>query len=239
MPSWSIHLKIASELNKKLKVDRDKLLFGSLLPDTNKDCKLNRFDSHYYGEARFPECPDEHMIEMDRFLRDYEDKLSDPLILGYYIHLLTDHFYNRYIYLNKWIQDKNHNVVGIKKNDGTIIDISSDFRESLKYKHGDLNLYGKKLFEEGDVDVPDDCDDIIESIGLIKDKTISIKDVANKILYLNMGFFDFNIISDAEYEHGYDIFTAEELDILLIECIKYIEAELNRLNIIDDNKRIK
>lgn len=239
MPSWSIHLKVASELSKKIKVDKDKFLFGSLLPDTDKGCKLDRFHSHYYGESRFPECPNEYMIEMDRFLNDYQDKLSDSLILGYYVHLLTDHFYNKYIYTNKWVQDENHNVIGVKKNDGTIIDISNNFRESLKYKHNDLNLYGKMLFDDGEVDVPDDCESIIESIGLIKDQSVSIKDVANKILYLNMGFFDFNIITDEEYEHGYDIFTQEELDNLLDECIKYIESELSRLNLMSDNKLIK
>ena len=47
------------------------------------------------------------MIDIDKFLNTYKDKLNNHLILGYYSHLLTDQFYNEKIYTTKWIKDKN------------------------------------------------------------------------------------------------------------------------------------
>ena len=121
MPSWSIHLKIGKELNKILKIDEAKFMFGSLLPDTDKDWQINRFDAHYYGYLKFPKCPNENMIDLNRFLSDYKNKLFDPLIIGYYCHILTDNFYNEYIYYNKCVQDKDHNIIGVRRKDGTIL----------------------------------------------------------------------------------------------------------------------
>lgn len=50
MPSWSIHLKVGKELNKKLKLDNDLFMFGSLIPNTDKDWEKHRFEAHYYGD---------------------------------------------------------------------------------------------------------------------------------------------------------------------------------------------
>lgn len=50
------------------------------------------------------------------------------MILGYYCHILTDEFYNEYIYINKWVQDEKKSIVGIKFDNGNVIDVSSNFR---------------------------------------------------------------------------------------------------------------
>lgn len=50
MPSHKIHLTIAQEVNKKLKLDNDSIMLGSVLPDLtiehNKNFKHNLFDSY-------------------------------------------------------------------------------------------------------------------------------------------------------------------------------------------------
>ena len=234
MPSWSIHLKVGKELNKKLKLDNDLFMFGSLIPDTDKDWKKHRFEAHYYGDLKYPKCPKENMINLTLFLDNYKDRMNNPMIIGYYCHLLTDYFYNEYIYYNKWVQDENNEIIGIKKKDDSIIDIRDNFRDSLKYKHTDLELYGKRIFNNEELIFPKYDDKFIESINLLKDKFITIDNVKFRIEYLNIEFKDFNKILEEEFEKDYELFTKEELDNLLINCIKFIESKLKDVGVLSE-----
>ena len=234
MPSWSIHLKISKRLNGKLKMDNDQFMFGSLLPDTDSDWKLGRFKAHYYGNLYFPKCPNENRIDIDFFLYDYKSSLQNPLIIGYYCHLLTDNFYNEYIYYNKWVQDQNHNIIGIRKNDGGIIDISDDFKKTLYYKHTDLELYGKRIYHSESLIIPQDVGSICSSIHLLKDHFITEQNVSKRVTYLNRDFPSFNMISDEEKGKKYVLFNKEELDCLLEDCIKYIEGELKKVGVLNE-----
>ena len=235
MPSWSVHLKIAKELNKKMNLDSDKFLFGSLIPDTDSNWKLGRFKAHYYGDIVFPKCPSEFMIDIDKFMSDYKDKLDDPLIIGYYTHLLTDNYYNEYIYYNKWIQNKYKDVIGIRKNNGSSIAILGDHKKLGHYKHKDLELYGKKLYNSETLDVPNDIVSIYESLPLLKDEFVSMANVMYRVNYLNNDFVKFNERTE-EDNKGYEMFTEEELNTLLENCINYVESKLAELGIIEKNK---
>lgn len=234
MPSWSIHLKVGKELNKKLKIDNDLFMFGSLIPDTDNDWGKHRFEAHYYGELKYPKCPKENMIDLNSFLNDYKNKMNNPMIIGYYCHILTDYFYNEYIYYNKWIQDENNEIIGIKKKDGSIIDIRENFRDSLKYKHTDLELYGKRIFKSEELIFPEYNDKFIESIDLLKDKFITIDNVQFRINYLNSDFKDFNKLLEEELNKDYELFTKEELDKLLIDCIRFIEDRLIEVGVLNE-----
>ena len=178
MPSWSIHLKIGKELNKKLNINNDSFMFGSLIPDADSDWKIGRFKAHYYGNLKFPKCPNENMIDLKTFINDYKVYIQNPLIIGYYCHLLTDNYYNEYIYYNKWIQDQDNNIIGIRKKDGGIIDISDNFKQSLYYKHSDLELYGKRIYNKEKLIIPQNIDRICDSINLLKDEFITKENVS-------------------------------------------------------------
>ncbi len=222
MPSWTIHLKIGKELLKKTNYNKDRFLFGSLLPDTDYNWKIGRFAAHYYGNLKFPKCPSENMIDIEAFKRDYSNNLNDDLIKGYYVHLLTDNYYNEYIYYNKWVQ-KDGQVIGIKTNDGDIIEINNDLKLLGKYKHEDLELYGKRLYLQEDLLLPDDRDAIVSSIKLLKDNFIDEDNVKERITYLNKEYIDkFVDINIEEKDRDYIIFTEEELDELLNNCLKYL-----------------
>lgn len=151
MPSWSIHLAIAKRINDKLNLDKDLFYYGNLLPDVDKSTLISRDEAHYANHTiPFPNCPKEYMIDIDLFLKDYKENLSNPLILGYYCHLLADNFYNNEIYSNKWIQDANNNIIGIKLKNGKILNIDiedkKDKRESINIKTLNymVNIYLKK-----------------------------------------------------------------------------------------------
>ena len=234
MPSWSIHLKIGKELNKKLNINNDSFMFGSLIPDADSDWKIGRFKAHYYGNLKFPKCPNENMIDLKAFINDYKDYMQNPLIIGYYCHLLTDNYYNEYIYYNKWIQDQDNNIIGIRKKNGGIIDISDNFKQSLYYKHSDLELYGKRIYNKEKLIIPQNIDRICDSINLLKDKFITKENVSKRIYYLNNEFLKFNMINEEEINKDYEIFSKEELDDLLEKCIKYIENELEKVGVLNE-----
>ena len=225
MPSWSIHLKIAKELNKKYNFEKNSFLFGSVLPDTNEDWGYNRFDSHYYGKKVFPKCPGENMIDIEGFLEDYKDHLDNPLVLGYYVHLLTDNFYNEYVYYNKWVQ-KDNIIIGAKTLDGNIIPETDGFRIKSGLKHGDFELYGKSLYDNNEVEVPVDSKEIIKNIGCLKYNFLSPEKVEKRIEFLNTEFKGYNPFKEMS---DYKLMTKEELDGLLSRCIEYIDKELEKI----------
>lgn len=169
MPSWSIHLAIAKEVNKILKLDKDLFYFGNLIPDVDWGTSINRYQAHFYNDKkRYQKCKSEIMIDIEAFIKCYKNDLKNDLILGYLSHLLADSFYNEFVYTNAWVQDNNDNVVGIKFNNGKIkkIDINDKKREKRKYKHYDLELYGKYLFKDGFVNLPTNKKVVLDNVKI-------------------------------------------------------------------------
>ena len=136
MPSCSIDLAIAKKVINKLNLNKDLFYYGNLIPDVDKNALIGRDKAHYDNHnIPFLNCPKEYMIDVDLFLKDYKEKLSNPLILGYYCHLLTDNFYNNEIYSNIWVQDSKHNIIGIKLKNGKILNIDKEDKIEEKEKN--------------------------------------------------------------------------------------------------------
>ena len=235
MPSWNIHFKIGKELNKKLNIDQDAFLFGSVLPDTDYDWNVKRFQAHYYGRLKFPLCPQENKIDLDTFINDYREHLDDPLIIGYLCHLLADNYFNEYIYYKKWVLDNHNNIIGVNTNNGVIK--TDDYKTILGYKHKDLELYGKRLMKEEMIPLPEDSYQIYESADYLKNSFINPLQIISRIDYLNDGFIDFNQMSEEELNKGYLLFTKEEIDNLVKGCIVHIINKLSELGIYKEQER--
>jgi len=119
MPSWPIHLAIAKKVNEKLKLNKDLFYYGNLIPDVDRNSPINKYKAHYYdNNLPYFNCPKEHMININLFLKDYKDDLTNPLILGYYCHLLADYYYNLNVYTTKWLYDDKNNIILEVKNRG-------------------------------------------------------------------------------------------------------------------------
>lgn len=235
MPSWGIHLKLAKKLNNKLKLDDELFTFGNLIPDVDSDSIYNRRDAHYYTGIMFSKCPNELEIDLEKFKEDYRNRFSNPLVIGYFCHILTDEFFNEYVYVNKWIQNDKKNVVGVKCYDGSIIDVSDFFRRSLKFKHDDFEKYGRFIYNNEDLFIPSDINKILSEIDILNDKFYSAKNVRNRINYLNNGEFkEFNKFTyeDICDSNKYILFTKDELDKLFNDCYLYILDELKKEGII-------
>lgn len=233
MPSWSVHLAIAKKVNAKLKLNEDLFLYGNLIPDVDKGTKITRYEAHYYNEnLPFPTVPQEKMIDINKFLNVYKDALNNPLILGYYSHLLTDQFYNEKIYTTKWIQDENNNIIGIKFNN-KILKIGKEDTNKLKrkYKHKDFELYGKYLFNDSYVSIPKNKELIKENSKYLKNNFLTDELIDHRFNYLNNEFTKFNKLSLYEkiFKHKYCLFTKNELDIIMDECIEMIITKIKEV----------
>lgn len=235
MPSWSVHLAIAKKVNKTLNLNEDLFLYGNLIPDVDKGTKITRYEAHYYNEnLPFPTCPQEKMIDINKFLNIYKKHLNNPLILGYYSHLLTDQFYNEKVYTSKWVQDDNNNIIGIRFNNKILkIDIDDKKRLKRKYKHRDFELYGKYLFNDGYISIPKNINLVKENAVYLKDKFLTDELIDYRFNYLKNNFAKFNKLSLSEklFMHNYKIFTKKELDTIMEECIEMVINKIREVGV--------
>ena len=76
MPSWSVHLAVAKEVNKKLNLNKDLFYYGNLMPDVDKGTIINRYTAHFYDNIPFSSCPKEKIININKFLNTYKNELK-------------------------------------------------------------------------------------------------------------------------------------------------------------------
>ncbi len=161
MASAMIHIAVANEINKVLKMDQRKLLIGSIAPDMGKLIGRGKLITHFLDEDGPDDIPN-----MDLFVSKYKDYLNDPFVLGYYIHLYTDYFWFKYfideIYKNDYIT----------KLDGTVVKCNG--RMSSLYIYNDYTNLNTDLLDIYDLDCkifymePPELIDVIEEIDMTK-----------------------------------------------------------------------
>ena len=131
MPSWPIHLKIATKINKD-----DNFLLGNVLPDIYSGFIVENVSKNV--DSKITHFREGKKINIECFLEKYKDKLDDKLVLGYLTHLLADEHYNEYV-----IRKYPH------KDGCTIINNEMVQKKDLiKMKHHDLKIYDNKILKE-------------------------------------------------------------------------------------------
>ncbi len=145
MPSHKIHIKIAQDVNKKLKIDNDSIMLGSVLPDLTitKDHGL----SHFQYKDEYPY----NLASAEEFIKKYPT-MKDDISIGYIIHLLTDRFYNDWYY-------KNYKLKGINT--------------TKEFKHNLFDSYDKYILKHFNLDKFSDCS-VVEKIPKYKDLNFDI-----------------------------------------------------------------
>ena len=207
MASLVIHIAIASEINKEIKHDYDKLLLGSVAPDISKELEQSKFYSHFLDGS------DENIPNIDKFLTKYQNNLNDDFVLGYFIHLYTDYLWFKYFIPEIYQKDV------IKKIDGTSIKcvgrmvdtyIYNDYTnlnsELLDYYKINLDVFYKELPQ---------IENIIEEIPIDK-----IKVTIDKAL----------MIITKSREHKNYIFDTENIKTFITTSTELIIAKLKELN---------
>ena len=221
MPTHKMHMAIANEVNKHLKLDDDMIMIGSVLPDLTID-KRHRASHFKNGKEGI-----EGTANPYKFLIKYKNKLDNPVMVGYLIHLLTDRYFNSYVFQNYYIYDENTHLIGIKfHNEKALLPI-----EKIRYeKHRDFFIYDKYLIENGKVkkfknynciDNITDIEDAKFDKELIKTYiTNANKDVENG----KKGEFY------KEVNLKFNVMSQEELDKEFNTCVKQIIKFIDKLN---------
>ncbi len=112
MPTWGVHLAVANKiLEKKINIDKNSFLFGNILPDLQDgylvpnisnivDHKINHYDFSN-GNCVY-----------ENFYNIYKLKFDNPVILGYFTHLITDYCFNKK-FEEKYVFDTKNNFIRI------------------------------------------------------------------------------------------------------------------------------
>ena len=142
MPSWKIHAKIGNEISKYLKVNKKYFMIGNLLPDQDKyniptiSKNVPRNLTHFIFLKDYRigiNLPD-----YEKMYQKYKDDFNNPVLLGYLVHLLSDYYWNKYIYDNYFVKE-NDQYIGVIKADKTFF--KCDFKTANTMKQADFQKY--------------------------------------------------------------------------------------------------
>ena len=207
MASAIIHLCIAKEINKYLKMNEKELSLGAIAPDISKEIGQTKEISHFLDHSNEDDIPN-----IERFLIKYKDKLNEPFTLGYFIHLLTDKYWFRdyiYQYIERYTKDKNKKKItytalrDVIYNDYTNINISLIDKYNLS-----LNIF----YEEFTKPKTSISEIPIDKLPLLIEK---------------MGI----IIENSQEEKTF-VFDTKDIEIFIENSVKYILKDLQILGVI-------
>lgn len=206
MASAIIHLCVAKEVNKYLKMDENSILLGSIAPDIAKQIGQTKEISHFLDYTNEDDIPN-----IDRFLRKYRDSLDNPFNMGYFIHLLTDKYWFRdyvYQYIERYTKEstkKKITYTAIKDviyNDYTNIniDLIDKYTLPLDLFYSEFTIPSTNITE-----IPvDKLDILIEKMGMI--------------------------IAESKEEKTF-MFDTTDIEIFISNSVKYIIKDIQMLGI--------
>jgi hypothetical protein len=206
MASAVIHLCVAKEINKYLKMDENYLLLGSIAPDISKQIGETKEISHFLDHSNEDDIPN-----IDRFLSKYKSELNNPFEMGYFIHLLTDKYWFRdyvYKFIERYTRDK------VKKN------ITYTALKDLIYNdYTNLNI---TLIDNHNLNL----DIFYNEIELPESKIMEIPVNKLDILIEKMGL----IIEDSKEEKTF-VFDSNDIEEFIKNTVKYIIRDIQMLDI--------
>ncbi len=217
MPSWPIHIAVANKVNEKLNLNDDFIL-GTVLPDVLDGYIIK---SSNITDKNLSHFRINHKISLDYFLEKYHDKLNNPIVLGFLVHLITDQFYNNYTFQKHFLNtDEGMKII---LNDGKIVNRSLETLEMKQYEYW---KYGKKLALENKLGHKITFnDETFINLKTLSEFTYAKEDIENTTDFLNK-WVDKEIES---YDLPYKLYTEKELDKLFSDCIKFTLDYLNKL----------
>lgn len=221
MPAWITHLVTANKICEKLDVkDKNSFLFGNIMPDILNNHIVKDTNTHKkYEITHFTEDIDINGIKyafpnFENFFEEYKQKINNPIICGFYVHLMTDYFWNNLSYQKHF---RNHNgLVEVKFVDGTTKDYEYDL--AIKVKQADFAIfteYLKNNYKTNKIVYTNDLLDLskeIEEIPLTKD------DIQKTLNAVDNYLMNKTKLSETNYK----LFTQEILNDYLNESIDFV-----------------
>lgn len=209
MASAVIHIAVAKEINKDLKMNEKELFLGTIAPDISKQLGESKVKSHFLLNDKTD------LPILDKFLDKYKNNLNNHFIMGYYIHLFTDYLWFKY-----FIPEITNSSDYIKVLSGNKIKCTKEEIEKLIYNdYTNLNI---SLIEEYDLDLSLFYEDI--EIPNIKFDEIPLNKL--QVIVDQMGI----IIENSKKEYTYS-FNIDNVKQFIELCKKIISNDIEtRLN---------
>ena len=209
MASAVIHIAVAKEINKDLKMNEKELFLGTIAPDISKQLGESKVKSHFLLNDKTD------LPIFDKFLDKYKNNLNNPFIMGYYIHLFTDYLWFKY-----FIPEITNSSDYIKVLSGNKIKCTKEEIEKLIYNdYTNLNI---SLIEEYNLDLSLFYEDI--EIPNIKFDEIPLDKL--QVIVDQMGI----IIENSKKEYTYS-FNIDNVKQFIELCKKIISNDIEtRLN---------
>lgn len=232
MPAWGIHLTTAKRILENLEVDKDSFLFGNILPDVNngyliKDISVvKEYEETHYSSIYEFEGQRECLPNIESFLCVYKEKMNNAIVLGYFIHILTDYYWNKSFYLKYGILNDKKERIGLKNNIGENYFCNEE--EARKLKVNDFNIFSKKLYEENKIDLPIIKENLLNQLDEIKCVKINRNDLEKIKEYLQE---EKNKNEESKSVLNYQIYTEQEIYEQFENSISFILQTLKNIKI--------
>lgn len=213
MPMHKLHLAIVKKVNNSINRDLDKLMLGSILPN------LTKYD-HNLSHFRKDNC----ISDINIFLEKYSSDLNDDVMLGYYIHLLTDNYYKNFFNTEIIEYDDEGNATGYIFN-GQKKEANIDLiKETIKK---DYDSFGKYLMDHGYID-KFSSDECVKSVSEFTECNVDSNTLYDYIISINMDVKKHSKKSFFKRFKGYKfrLLPKEMYMDLMNKCVDYILENL-------------
>lgn len=229
MPSWKIHLKVANNIKEKLNIyeEKDKFMIGNVIPDMygghiiKNMSKIVEYEVSHYRTKAIINGGHFFLPDYEMFKNIHIEKLTDPIILGYFVHLMTDYYFNKYTYTNCCLINDKGEVIGIKTKKDEILNCSG--KTMTKMKQEDFAAYAEMIsLEKCNFSYTSDIFDSLEKLQTFK---VEKEDMLKLLNYLNK----LTISKDTNISKPLILFSKDTFEKLINECSEFILSYLNRI----------
>lgn len=204
MPRWGTHLLVANNILKKRKdISKNEFLFGNILPDLQSGyliTDVSNISSHVLNHYKY----DNGIPTYINFLNAYDGKLDNSMLLGYYSHIITDYYFNKW-FKERLVYDENMKVKGYKNNSNDIVLCTKD--EATIAKQEDFKKFDYYLYENYDIQMPTYDESIIGIANEVKQIHIIGDDVKKVVAFLEE-----EKVAAKTNKRKLDIYKEEELE---------------------------
>lgn len=224
MPSWPMHFVVASRVNEKLGLPQNAFLFGNIMPDILEGYlvkkisnRITDYSTHYSKNRVVINGILLKLPGIEAFYEEYQKQLKNPIIGGYYSHLLTDYFWNKNTYTHYFNNvDCNKRIISVKLKDGSRHVMHYD--EGVRIKQKDFAMCSDYLKRTTNIELPIYEDNILEQAQELKEFTYTKEDVQNTIDYIKEEGKE----KQTYLQEDYKMYTKQELLDKLEECVAFV-----------------
>lgn len=227
MPAWVTHLVTGNKISDRLNItDKNSFLFGNVVPDILNGYIVKEISIHEkYEMTHFTESDVINGVKCkmpnpDKFLSLYKDRMDNMVILGAYVHLLTDYYWNKISY-EKFFRQEGE-LVKLKFNDGTTN--KYEYNDAIKVKQEDFKIFTYYLKKNYKLERVFYTDKFLDINSKISEIPLTRQDIVNAISAID-NYIDIK----EQIDNNYRLFKENEIKEEFEKSLEFIEEKLRKM----------